>query len=94
LSKIVSIATGVPQFQHKQDDIFSFADAIYSSNAEESRKLKFLYRHSGITTRYSVLADYSLPAAERVFYAKTKDMEPFPCLEKRMQWYAECAAPL
>ncbi|MBL0359028.1 MAG: type III polyketide synthase [Chitinophagaceae bacterium] len=94
MSKIVSIATGVPQYKHRQEDIFAFADTIHCNNAEESRKLKFLYRHSGIGTRYSVIPDYSLPADERQFYSKAKDMEPFPGLEKRMQCFADNAAPL
>lgn len=94
MSKIVSIETGVPQYRHRQDDIFSFANTVYSNNAEDSRKLKFLYRHSGISTRHSVIPDYSLPQDERKFYEKTGDMEPFPNLEKRMEWFAEYAAPL
>lgn len=88
MSKIISIATGVPAFKHQQEDIFYFADSIYSSNETDSRKLKFLYRHSGIDTRYSVLPDYSTAAADRQFYSKAANLEPFPDLEKRMQWFA------
>jgi predicted naringenin-chalcone synthase len=94
LSKIISIATGVPAYKHQQQDIFEFADTIYSSNETDSRKLKFLYRHSGIDTRYSVLPDYSTTAEDRQFYSKSKDLEPFPCLEKRMQWFADNATAL
>ncbi|MFT3678938.1 MAG: type III polyketide synthase [Ferruginibacter sp.] len=94
MSKIVSIATGVPPFRHKQEDIFLFADIIHSQNEQESRKLKFLYNHSGISTRHSIIPDYSLPLPERIFYPKTADLEPFPSLEKRMQWFAEHAVPL
>ena len=72
----------------------SFADNIYSTDATDSRKLRFLYHHSGISTRFSVLPDYSSSQDERQFYAKTADLEPFPDLEKRMQWYAGTAAPL
>jgi predicted naringenin-chalcone synthase len=94
LSKIISIATGVPQYKHKQEDIFSFADTVYCKTEEESRKLKFLYRHSGISTRYSVMPDYSVEAGAREFYSNTKNLEPFPGLEKRMQWFNENAAAL
>ena len=94
MSKIVSIATGVPQYKHQQENIFSFADNIYSNDATESRKLKFLYNHSGIATRYSSIPDYSTSKDEREFYEKTDDLEPFPSLEKRMQWYDKTAAPL
>ena len=94
MSKIVSISTGVPSYRHQQHTIFVFADNIYSKDESDSRKLKFLYDHSGITTRYSVLPDYSAAAADRQFYAKTANLEPFPCLEKRMQWFADNAALL
>ena len=92
MSKIISIATEVPSNKHEQHAICEFADAIYSTDETESRKLKFLYRHSGITTRYSVIPDYGLPPAERQFYSTSPDLEPFPGMEKRMQWYADHAA--
>ena len=94
MSKIVSIATDVPSFKHEQNAICRFADQIYCNDKTESRKMNFLYRHSGIKTRYSVIPDYSLEIDERQFYAKTADMEPFPDLEKRMAWYADNAAML
>ena len=94
MSKIVSIATGVPLYKHKQEDICNFADTIYCTNATDSRKMKFLYGHSGITTRYSVIPDYSSAACCRKFYEKTDDLEPFPDLEKRMECYAENAGVL
>ena len=94
MSKIISIATGVPAYKHQQTDICAFADTIYSSSETDSRKLKFLYRQSGIDTRYSVLPDYSCEAADRQFYGIAKNLEPFPNLEKRMEWYAGAAAIL
>ena len=94
MSKIVSIATGVPPYKHNQSDICIFANNIYCDNETDSRKLKFLYRHSGIDTRYSVMRDYSVLPSDREFYEKNEDLEPFPCLEKRMKWYADHAAML
>lgn len=94
MSKIVSIATDVPPYKHDQNNICSFADNIYSQDETESRKLKFLYRHSGIQTRYSVIPDYSLQPEERQFYSKSEDLEPFPDLEKRMKWFMDNAAML
>lgn len=94
MSKIISIATAVPQYKHRQNDILAFADTIYAAGETDSRKLKYLYHHSGIQSRYSVIPDYSLPAEARIFYDRSKDMEPFPNLEKRMQWYAGNAAGL
>lgn len=94
MSKIVSIATGVPRHKHRQADIFEFADTIYSTCETDSRKLKFLYNRSGIDTRYSVMPDYSSPAEQREFYDKSKCLEPFPDLEKRMQWFCANATKL
>ncbi len=94
MSKIISIATSLPAHKHFQSQIYSFADNIYCTSQEESRKLKFLYNHSGIQSRYSVIPDYSTSTEDRIFYEKNKDLEPFPSLEKRMQWYTDHAAPL
>ncbi len=94
MSKIISIATDVPPYKHEQNAISAFADNIYSNDKTESRKLNYLYHHSGIQTRYSVIPDYSLEPADRQFYSTSADLEPFPCLEKRMKWYADHAALL
>ena len=94
MSKIVSIATGVPPYKHQQENICSFADTIYCANPADTRKMKFLYRHSGISARYSVIPDYSTEEAGRQFYEKSHDLEPFPNLEKRMKCYADNAAML
>ncbi len=94
MSKIVSIATAVPQFKHEQNDIMSFMQKVYALPEAEHRKLRFLYRQSGIESRYSVIADYSKPLPEWKFYPQTENLEPFPSLEQRMTWYNRYAAPL
>jgi predicted naringenin-chalcone synthase len=94
LSKITSIATGTPPYGHSQDELYAFANAVYSRDAVESRKLKFVYRQSGIDKRYSVLADFSVPPAERSFFSSSADLEPFPDLEKRMRCYNETSVGL
>ncbi|MEO6836884.1 MAG: type III polyketide synthase, partial [Ginsengibacter sp.] len=87
MSKIVSIATAVPSFRHKQNDILDFMQKIYAMDDVGRRKLKFLYHQSAIETRYSVLPDYSLSANEWQFYPASENLEPFPNLELRMKWY-------
>lgn len=94
MSKIVSIATGVPQYKHQQENICSFADIIYCNTPDDSRKMRYLYQRSGISTRYSVIPDYSTEECGRLFYEKSSDLEPFPNLEQRMKSYAENAATL
>lgn len=60
----------------------------------ENRKLRFLYRNSGIGTRYSVIRDYGRPMPEWKFYPQSENLEPFPSLEQRMTWFNRHAAPL
>lgn len=92
MSKITSIATATPAYAHLQDNLFHFADTIFCRDAVESRKLKFLYRQSGIHTRYSVLPDFGkdLPAADNMF-SKANEV---PGLEQRMQLFEKEALTL
>lgn len=94
MSKILSIGTAVPVYKHSQADILDFMQRVYALNEIEKRKLKFLYHHSGIETRYSTIPDYSLPAGSWQFFIPTENLEPFPSLEKRMEWYKKEAAGL
>jgi predicted naringenin-chalcone synthase len=94
LSKIVSIGTAVPAWKHQQHDILDFMQRVYAPAETDKRKLRFLYRQSGIDTRYSVIPDFSLPAAKWQFFHPTENLEPFATLEDRMQWYKNEAAPL
>ena len=67
---------------------------VYCPDEANRRKLKFLYRQGGIQTRYSVIPDYSLSASEWKFYPMSENLEPFPDLEKRMEWFHRYAGPL
>jgi len=66
---------------------------VYALREDDKRRLKFLYHQGGIDTRYSVVPDYCLPAAQWQFYPASENLEPFPKLEKRMEWYQREAAP-
>ncbi len=94
MSKVVSISTSLPAYKHKQKDILYFMQNVYAMNEVEKRKLRFLYHQSSIQARYSVLPDYSLEAAEWEFYPATENLEPFPNLEKRMDWFNKTASAL
>ncbi len=87
MSKIISIGVDVPPFKHKQDDILHFMQNVYALDEAGKRKLKFLYRQSGIETRHSVIPDYSLPTPKWQFFQASENLEPFPGLEQRMQWF-------
>jgi len=94
LSKIVSISTAVPAYKHEQKDILHFMQNVFAMNEVEKRKLKFLYHQSAINSRYSALPDYSLDAGEWQFYPASENLEPFPKLEQRMDWFNRTAPVL
>jgi len=94
VSKIISIATAVPPYRHSQEQIQQFMQESYAMDEVEKRKLRFLYHHSGIDIRYSVIPDYSRPMSDWKFYPHAENLEPFPSLENRMDWFTKYAAPL
>lgn len=94
MSKIISIGTALPAYKNKQDDILKFMQLVFAMNNVENRKLKFLYHHSGIDYRYSVIPDYSCEINDWKFYPQTENLEPFPSLEQRINLFNEHAAPL
>lgn len=94
MSKIISIGTALPAYKHRQQDIHKFMELVFAMDATENRKLKFLYHQSGIEYRYSVIPDYTREAKDWKFYPQTENLEPFPSLEHRMQWFNKYAASL
>lgn len=94
MSKIISIATGVPEHKHTQKGLFAFADKIYCTNETDSRKLRFLYNHSGIENRYSVLPDFDLAKKERIFFSAKDDLQPVPNIATRMEVYNKYATDI
>ena len=92
MADIISIATAVPSFCHKQKNILHFMQDAYGLNDVEKRKLSFLYSMSGINTRYSVVEDYGIDKAGWTFIPT--DKTAFPSLEKRMAVYQQHAMPL
>lgn len=87
MSKIISIATALPPYRHKQRDILQFMLNAYQPEADDRRKIELLYERSGIENRYAVIPDYSVPLKQRIFYPQTLDMEPFPGLEQRLELF-------
>lgn len=92
MSKIISIATSVPEHKHTQKELFAFADKVYCKDETDSRKLRFLYNHSGIENRYSVIPDFNLEHKEKVFFSANENLQPVPNIEKRMEVYNQFAA--
>ena len=94
MSKIISIETAVPAFQHEQNRILTFMQEVYRLDAVEARKLKFLYRQSGIDYRYSAIADFSKDAADWNFFPPVGSADSIPSIDKRMNLYGAAAAPM
>lgn len=94
MSVIVGIATAVPKHKSPQMQLANFMTAAHNFEGDEARKLRFLYTRSGIETRYSCVPDYVGEAESRELFPKTKDLEPFPNLEKRMNLFNTHALPI
>jgi len=96
LAEIISIGTAVPAYRHQQADILRFMQQAHQLNEADKRKLAFLYRHSGIETRYSVLPDYSLPEEEWTVTQTTAVSAngTLMSVDKRMALYKQEALPL
>jgi predicted naringenin-chalcone synthase len=92
LAEIISIGTALPAYRHKQNDIIHFMSNVYGLDETERRKLSFLYNHSSIEYRYSVIDDFSLPEVEWDFIPHDKGH--FPTVDDRMKIFAREALPL
>ena len=93
MADIVSIATATPSYAHKQIDILNYMQNAYQLDADEKRKLAFLYNQSGIETRHSVIPDYSKPNTESNFLPKNNE-DLFPSIDQRMAVYKKNACLL
>ena len=90
---IVSIGTANPGEQIPQLRIGEFMKLAHGLSSVESRKLSFVYRVSGIETRYSVLTDFNYTDPTKFnFFPKNKELEPFPTTKQRMKVFEERAA--
>lgn len=82
MANILSIGTALPPYRHPQNEILQFMQKAYRLDHENARKLAFLYRHSEIQYRYSVLPEFVRPEAEWEFVVPGA---PERCLSSRME---------
>ncbi len=94
MSVIASISNAVPDHKHTQADLAEFMCDLFEYTGAERRKLSALYAKSGIETRFSVIPDYSLPQAERVFFTENNHPSSSPGIEFRMNYYIRHALEL
>jgi predicted naringenin-chalcone synthase len=94
-NQIVSIGTVNPGTPIPQLQISRFMKIAHGLDESEARKLNFVYRHSGIETRHSVLEDFKFddPMDFR-FFPNNKSLEPFPSTQKRMGVFKDEASKL
>ncbi|MDB5231398.1 MAG: type polyketide synthase [Chitinophagaceae bacterium] len=92
MTRIINIATALPQHCHQQSDILQFMQRAYHLDETDKRKLVFLYKHSGIERRYSVLDDFS--KQDGWSFIPSEKNDAFPSMEKRMDLYNAYAPSL
>jgi predicted naringenin-chalcone synthase len=92
---IVSIGTASPGKAIPQLKISEFMKIAHGLDSIDSRKLNFIYKHSGISSRHSVLDDFNHSDPKDFnFFPKNKDLDPFPSTKQRMEEFRTQAFPL
>ena len=92
MSYITAIGTSVPSNKLDQTTIASFMERVMELDDQSRRKLRAVFRASGIDFRHSVLADYGRNS-DFTFYPNPPSTT-FPSTESRMRVFRECALPL
>lgn len=93
-SYLGAIGTATPAHRLAQPVIADFMAGALELDADGTRKLRALYRVSGIEHRYSVLADYGRVNGDYDFFPNSPGLEPFPPVSQRMAAYRREALPL
>ena len=93
-SYLGAIGTATPAHRLAQPVIADFMAGALELDADGTRKLRALYRVSGIEHRYSVLADYGRVNGDYEFFPNSPGLEPFPTVSQRMAAYRREALPL
>jgi len=93
-SYLGAIGTANPAHRIAQPQIAEFMARALGLAEGDVRKLRALYRVSGIEHRYSVLPDYGRAPGAYTFFPNTPNLEPFPSVGQRMAVYRREALPL
>lgn len=89
------ISPANPEISIAQNDIAGFMQKAMQLNEENSRKLKAIFRMSGIQKRHTVIADYQFSDdKDWLFYPKLEDRKALPNTSERMQLFEKHALPL
>jgi alpha-pyrone synthase len=91
---ITAVGTANPSYKIQQNEVVDkIIAAGFNLKPSERRLLRFVYKSSGIETRYSVLSDYSKKPGEFKFFSNDPD-QPFPSTASRMKVYKDNALAL
>lgn len=90
MSYITAIGTANPPNRFSQSLIADFMMRAMKLNNGDGRKLKTVFRASGIEFRHSVLEDYGR-VKDFTFFPDTEDLEPFPPTDRRLQIFRQNA---
>lgn len=93
MSYITAIGVSNPVHRFSQTILADFMERSMHLNTSDARKLRTIFRASGIDTRHSVLQDYG-KSGDYSFYANTPDLSPFPSTEKRLRFFRAHAVSL
>lgn len=91
MAYITSIGTAVPPHRFSQMTLADFMSRAMQLNETDKRKLKTLFRASGISWRHSVLSDYGKSSG---FSFYPENFEPFPSTAQRLDLYRQHALGL
>lgn len=86
MSFITALGTATPPTRLAQSTIAEFMVKAMQLEGDEARKLRALYRATGIEFRHSVIEDYGR-SQSFAFYANTDTLEPFPTTRQRLELY-------
>ena len=93
MSYITALGVANPPHRIPQSEAANFMIRAMNLNEEEARRLRALYKMTGIENRYSVISDYK-SEQNFTFYPNTSTLEPFPTTGQRMALYREHASML
>lgn len=88
MAVLTALHTAVPHHVHNQHDIATFMSHYLSIPDVQGRQLNWMYRRSGIKTRYSCLPDFSSSSAYLF------DNQEFVSIDTRMALYEKEALKL
>lgn len=93
MSYITAIGTANPSHRFSQATIADFMLHTMTLHNGDSRKLKTIFKASGIEYRHSVIEDYG-KTSDFTFYSQAENFEPVPTTEKRINLFRANAVNL